>query len=309
MNHYARAFKIFLILYYVFSVSLLCLCGYADDYGNFLWSFVAYSDSHGSNPIHREILSSIAKIKPDLILGLGDILFHGSESGTFESFKRDVSECYGNYDDFVKIFYPAIGGHEERYYNKFKFPPNGREPDNESGRKFYDEVSLRERVENFNENYGDYHFVHKGINFIALYRTDEWRFKDQQVNWLELTLKKIPKEQPIVVFAHGGGWFLPNPFDANQTAIRYLLSKYKVDLALGGDWHDFYVLKEDAILMFRTGSAGKGDTLFLRFDVTDKGFIIKALEPDGVTPFTKHQNLHPCWFKPFAKDAIKIDCK
>lgn len=301
--------KVFLSIHIFVSIFLLCSFVHPDDYGEVKWTFVAYSDNHGSNPIHREILSSVAKMKPELIIGLGDMLFHGSDSGTLESFKKDVNECYGNYDEFVKVFYPAVGGHEERYYNKSKFPPDGREPDNESGRKFYDEVSLKGRVKRFNESYGDYHFVHKGVNFIGLYRTDEWRFKDQQVEWLESTLRDIPKEQPIVIFAHGGGWFLPNPFDANQTMVRYLLSRYEVDIALGGDWHDFYVLKEGALLMFRAGSAGKGDALFLKFDVTDKGFLIKALKPDGVTPFTKYKNMHPCWFKPFGGEAMEIPCK
>ena len=300
--------SIALILAFGFSALLSA----SEDIGEVKWSFVVYSDNRGSNPTHRAVLSSIAKIKPEVILNLGDIVFRLEDYGTMTSFKKDVEECYGNFDDFVKIFYPSIGGHEERYYNQKEHPPGGMEPDNKAGRKFYDEVGLKERVEKFNEEYGDYYFSHKNVHFIMLYRSDEWEFRDGQVNWLKGILKKIDGKGPIIITGHAGGWFYP--LAASQREILKLLAEYNVDIALAADWHDYYAFAHGNMMMFRSGSAGWGDGIFIRFDVTDKGFIIKTFEPDGVTPFTKRKNadgdiIHPCWIKKFGEPGQKVLCQ
>lgn len=291
------------------SFSALLSCAEVEEMGDVKWSFVVYSDNHGSNPTHRAVLTTIAKIKPDVILNLGDIVFRSKDYGTMASFRKDVEECYGNFSDFIKIFYPSIGGHEERYYNQAEYPPHGKEPDNEAGRKFYDEVKLQERVTEFNDEYGDYYFRHKGVHFIMLYRSDEWEFRDGQVSWLKGILENI-SGGPIIVTGHGGMWFYP--ISANQKQIVKLLREYNVDIALAADIHDYYAHSYGNILMFRSGSAGWGDALFIRFDVTDKGFIIKAFEPDGVTLFTRHKDadgkvIHPYWIKKFGEPGQKQD--
>ena len=59
----------------VLSLSDLLSCAEVDEMGDVEWSFVVYSDNRGSNLTHRAALTSIAKIKPDVILNLGDIVF------------------------------------------------------------------------------------------------------------------------------------------------------------------------------------------------------------------------------------------
>ena len=295
-----------------FSHSSLLLASEAQDIGDVKWSFVVYSDNRGSNPTHRAVLTSIAKIKPDITLNLGDVVFHSEDYGTMASFRKDVEECYGNFDDFLRIFYPSIGGHEERYYNQTEYPPYGREPDNEAGRKLYDEVGLKERVAEFNDEYGDYYFSHKNLHFIMLYRSDEWEFRDGQVSWLRNILEKIGSNGPVIVTGHAGGWFYP--LSASQKEIIELMREYKVDIALAADWHDYYAGVAGNMMMFRSGSAGWGDGIFIRFDVADKGFIVRALEPDGVTPFTKRKDadgqiIHPCWIKKFGEPGQKVLCE
>jgi hypothetical protein len=285
---------------------------YASEAGDVKWSFVVYSDNRGSNPTHREVLKSIARIRPDIILHLGDILFPSENYGTLASFRKDVEECYGSFGDFLKIFCPSIGGHEEQYYNQAKYPPHGKEPDNEAGRKFYDEVRLKERVAEFNDEYGDYYFSHKNVHFIVLYRSDQWEFRDGQVSWLGGILEEINGKGPVIVAGHAGIWFYP--LSASQKQIVELMKKHKVDVALAADWHDYYAAVNGDMMMFRSGSAGWGDGIFIRFDVTDSGFIIKALEPDGVTPFTKREDvdgqiMHPCWIKEFGKPGRKVGCE
>lgn len=304
--------RIAITLLLAFRFSLPLSASEAEDIGDVKWSFVVYSDNRGSNSTHRAVLTSIAKLKPDIILNLGDVVFHSEDYGTMASFRKDVEECYGDFDDFLKIFYPSIGGHEERYYNQTEYPPYGREPDNEAGRKLYDEVGLRERVVEFNDEYGDYYFSHKNVHFIILYRSDEWEFRDGQVSWLKSILEKIDDDEPVIVAGHAGGWFYP--LSANQIKIIGLLKKHNVDIVLAADWHDYYAGIAGNMVMFRSGSAGWGDGIFIRFDVTDRGFIIRALEPDGVTPFTKRKDadgqvIHPCWIKKFGEPGQKVPCQ
>jgi len=285
---------------------LSCSRGETTD-NNAKWSFVVYSDNRGSNKIHREVLASIAKVNPEIIINLGDAVYISKEYGTMAHFRKDVEECYGNFDNFIKIFYPSIGGHEERYYNQSEYPPNGKEPDNKAGRKFYDEVNLKSRVISFNEEFGDYYFKHRKLHFIIMYRTDEWEFQEGQVKWLKSTLDKIKGSGPIIVAGHAGGWFYPN--SDRQKEIYQLLKKYNVDIALAADWHDYYANADDNMMRFRSGSAGWGDPVFIRFDVTNKGFIIRSFNSDGVTFFGKWENKgdqYPYWSKEFGKPGKKL---
>ena len=280
-------------------------CFAADDKGLEKWSFVVYSDNRGSNPTHREVLASIAKIKPDLILNLGDLVFWDEKYGTLESFKKDVEETWGDFDSFNRIFYPTIGGHEERYYNKSVYPPYGKEPDNQAGQKLYRDLEIKKRVAKFNEQYGDYYFKHKNVHFIMMYRSDEWKVQDQQVEWLTDVLNSIKDNDPIVVAGHAGGWFLSNVEDKNHEAVRKLLREHNVDVELAADYHDYYADTDGNILRMRSGSAGWGDALFIQFDVTDKNFIVTTFEPDGVTLFTGRPWIPSRWIKEFGKPAQK----
>jgi len=302
--------RVSVVLLLIFGLPALLSCAETKDMGNVEWSFVVYSDNRGSNPTHRAVLTSIAKASPDIILNLGDAIFRFEDYGTMDSFKKDVEECYGSFDDFVEIFYPSIGGHEERYYNQSEYPPDGKEPDNKAGRRFYNEVRLKERVTEFNNEYGDYYFSHKGVHFIIFYRSDEWEFRDEQVEWFKSILEKIDGGGRIIVAGHAGGWFYPVP--GAQKEIIELMQKHKVDVALAADWHDYYAGANGNMMLFRSGSAGWGDGLFIKFDVTDRGFIIKALRPDGVTLFTDHKDadgnvIPPFWIKRFGEPATKIN--
>ena len=264
------------------------------------WSFIVYSDNRGSNPFHQAVLKSIARVKPELILNLGDLVFRAEEYGTMESFKEDVENCWGDFESFNNIFYPTVGGHEERYYNQQQYPPYGKEPDNEAGQKLYGELGLKERVAEYNQKYGDYYFEHKGVHFIMMYRSDEWKVKDGQIKWLKGILKKIKTGEPIVVCGHAGGWFLPSK-DKNHERIRKLLKERKVEIELAADFHDYYTNADGTILQMRSGSAGWGHAIFIQFDVTDEGFDITAFKPDGVTPFTGKPGMHPRWIKKFGE--------
>jgi len=270
------------------------------------WSFVVYSDNRGSNPFHRTVLKSIAEMKPNLILNLGDLVFRTEKYGTLDSFKQDVEDNWGDFESFNKIFYPTIGGHEERYYNQQEYPPYGKEPDNEAGKRLYEELSLKERVAAYNGEYGDYYFKHKGVHFIIMYLSDEWKVKDGQVKWLEKILKKIKIGEPIVACGHDGGWFLPSKDkNSNHEKIRNLLRKHRVEIELAADFHDYYVNIDGTILQIRSGSVGWGHAVFIKFDVTDEGFEVTTFKPDGITPFTGKPGMHPRWIKKFGKPPIR----
>lgn len=286
-----------------------CFAGDDKEIEKSKWSFVVYSDNRGSNPTHRAVLASIAKIKPDLILNLGDMVFWDEKYGTLENFKKDVEEMWGDFDSFNRIFYPTIGGHEERYYNLSVYPPHGKEPDNQAGQKLYRDLEIKKRVAKFNEQYGDYYFKYKNVHFIMMYRSDEWKVKDQQVEWLTDVLNSIKDADPIVVAGHAGGWFLSNVEDKNHEEVRKLLREHNVDIELAADWHDYYADTDGTILRMRSGSAGWGDALFIQFDVTDKNFIVTTFEPDGVTLFTGRPWISPRWIKEFGKPAQEIDEK
>ena len=270
------------------------------------WSFVVYSDNRGSNPFHRAVLKSIARVKPDLILNLGDLIFRAEKYGTLDRFKKDVEDNWGDFESFNKIFYPTIGGHEERYYNQQKYPPYGKEADNEAGKKLYEELGLKARATAYNEKHGDYYFKHKGVHFIMMYRSDEWQVKDGQVKWLGKILPKIKIGEPIVACGHDGDWFLPSKDkSANHEKIRQLLREHKVEIELAADFHDYYANADGTILQMRSGSAGWGHAIFIQFDVTAAGFEVTAFKPDGLTPFTGNPGMRPRWIKKFGKPPIR----
>lgn len=280
------------------------------------WCFAVYSDNRGGNKLHREVLKSLKKINPDIILNGGDIFYKWEKYGSIDAFKKDIEQTWGK--DGVKTFwnrfYPCVGGHDETYFG-------GKEGDNEAGKKLLEafDIKVGNKGVISMSKWGDYYFSHKGVNFIILYRSDVWPFKKGQADWFEERLKLIRKRSPkagIVVYAHDGGWFNPHITDGEQFSPKHskytfrngikdekarledqvarhrihqlmIDPKYKVDLALGADFHDYYVAGAGTLLKLRTGSPGYGEAFFLKVDVRKEGFLIQAKCPDGKNLFNK----------------------
>ena len=277
-----------------------------------LWSFVVYSDNRGAGPLHRQTLRTIRPLNPDLVLNCGDWLFPGKHSGRFESYQADVTRNFGPWELWQRRFYPAIGGHEEVYFG-------GREPDNARGQLAYDLVRLRERVDHI-DLYGDYAFTHRGVHFLVLYASDEWlqdkkmyRGDDPgrrreasaaQFVWLLRRLRAIraaSPRAPIVVMAHQKAWFHEVLWEPNHVRSHWarLLVEHKVDLALAGDMHDYYVNTGGGILRMRAGSIGYGVALYLHVQVFADRFEIVAHRPDGKVLI--YPLFATAWRKPFGQ--------
>ena len=84
------------------------------------------------------------------------------------------------------------------------------------------------------------------------------------------------------------------------------LRRYKVDLALAGDYHDYYADADGPTLKVRCGSIGHGVALFLDVLVHPDGMQVTARTVRGAAL------LYPlygsCWWKPFGQPARKVAC-
>ena len=282
-----------------------------------VWRFVVYSDNRGANALHRQMLRTIRPLEPDLVLNAGDWLFHRRRSGRFESYQADVTRHFGPWEVWQQMFYPAIGGHEEVYFG-------GGEPDNVRGQMAYDLVQLRPRVRHI-DVYGDYAFTHRGVHFLVLYATDEWfrpkkmhRTDDpeareqaavRQFRWLLRRLRAIrtaTPHAPIVAMAHNKLWFHEVWGEPNHVRTQWakLLVEYRVDLALAGDMHDYYVNTGGGVLRMRTGSIGYGIALYLDVQVFADRFEIVAHRPDGKV--LVYPLFHTMWRKRFGQPPDRM---
>jgi len=201
---------------------------------------------------------------------------------------------------------PKIEKKDWNYKGKHHWP--GYEPDNKSGQQFYkDYFKYKERAGKMNslildyDSFGDYYAKYKNFHILSLYFTDEWdedgkfwpgdnpeeRKKGQkkQVEWLENHLKNIRKNYPdavIAVIGHDRHW-VDKKDDSFKGRLCALLKKYKVELALCGDAHEYKHYPDPTTLKFMaTASLTKGKGGYFLITIDGKNLKVENCNDDGV---------------------------
>jgi len=166
---------------------------------------------------------------------------------------------------------PPIRKDDWKYAGAYDAP--GYEPENAAGQTFYDTYfRYKERAGKAGsairdyDQYGDYHVTYRGLHLLSLYITDEWPVGKEfhpaddvearkaawkrQTQWLEERLEAIRKSDPkapIIIIAHDIFWF-DQKGETFLGRLNALLTKYRVDLALCGDGHHYFHVKDPVTL-------------------------------------------------------------
>lgn len=203
----------------LFSLGLWPGCArFADNGQGGDFTFVAINDAHYQSPKcgawFERVAASIKSQnpKPDFCLLVGDLAEHGtaSELGAM----RDALRSFG------VPHHAVIGNHD--YVS-----PIDRRP--------YEELFPRSL---------NYHFVHRGWQFIGLDSSEGMNYRNTRIQpatfqWLEQTLPKLARSQPTVLFTHFplGDGVLMRPMNADDLLAPLL--DYNLVAVFNGHFHGF----------------------------------------------------------------------
>ncbi len=271
-----------------------------------------YGDNRGANPVERAILKQAKRARVQLFVINGDVLkYDYGPAGTPEAVLADYRRVFATVEqslaEWPETPGPNVlaipGGHDEQYFLSAEMAAladssRGKRYDyegtSELGTRLYDAFNLdfmRLRVQPFAEladplpmsPYGDYLLVtgsggQRECALLALYRTDRWAFREDQVDWIEAALHKLRAESPdlpLIVAAHDWMWFYPDSLDNGehdgaQNGIRdgsperdrqqkrrlfQLMLDYRVDLAVASDLHAYWAGADGGLLRVNCAAA------------------------------------------------------
>jgi 3',5'-cyclic AMP phosphodiesterase CpdA len=184
--------------------------------GNF--SFVVVNDTHYQSEKCGVWFERVAfsiksqNPRPEFCLMVGDLAEHGTtdELGAM----RDALHSFGT------PYHAVIGNHD------YASPID---------RRSYEELYPRSV---------NYHFVHRGWQFIGLDSSEAMQYRNTRIQpatfqWLDQTLPKLNRAQPTVVFTHFplGAGVLMRPMNADDLLARFL--EFNLVAVYNGHFHGF----------------------------------------------------------------------
>jgi len=192
------------------------------EYGTFEGFEIAQiSDVHeliGSSNFKSIINEINTKVQPDFTIVTGDITDHGTPE-QYELYKKDKTL-------FTNPVYTTPGNHDVRWWNS-----NGKN-------------DFKNRIGPLYQS-----FDHKGVHFVLLDSTVnlelDGKINKAQLEWLKADLNTIPKEMPVILFAHH-----PFKINNNVTARHELLNAVKennVIAYMSGHLHYYGNVIEDGV--------------------------------------------------------------
>ncbi len=232
------------------------------------FSFLAVSDSAGSDPARLQIAERMAAHSPDLVLHLGDMV----ESGLDEDADEEYFGAYSGLQARVP-FFPALGNHDYgpdsrndagKGFLKANFTPFHSTP--LTGRPphyyFFDVGKARFFVLDANAFYGN-KFA-PGLEP----GSKQYKWLDHFLGRGDKTWKIVAVHQPLYsTGAHGGA-------EAQTKALEPLLLKHKVDLVLQGHDHNY-----ERTMPIKEGIPDE-----------EAGIVYLTLGGGGSTPYIQRRN-------------------
>ncbi|MCF7958892.1 MAG: metallophosphoesterase [Phycisphaerae bacterium] len=204
---------------------------------------LSFGDMHlldsPSTAYPRKVIQAMNAEGGDLVLACGDLGTDGKRSEL--ELARDVL------DELTMPYYPVVGNHDALYTGE-------------------QEETLFSEIFSLKQN--NYHFVTKGIHFIAIDHGCGKKYRDNSVRprvmaWIKETLTDIPDDEPMIFFSH-------YPFakgityqTKNAADVQALFKGRKLLAMVGAHFHGNTEQRENGILMTTTaccsGTRGNHD--------------------------------------------------
>jgi hypothetical protein len=271
-----------------------------------------YGENRGSNRVHRTILRQAEKIHSRLFVMDGDVVkYDYGKQGTPDAVLADYRSIFATLENPLREWPdepgPAVfavpGGDDEQYFldpetarmaDKAKGRRKAYEGASELGIQLYDVFDLnamRIRVQPLTEMdkplpmspYGDYLLIvgsgaRRDCALLMLYRTDRWGFREDQIMWVDSTLKDLRRSSPalpLIGVASDWTWFLPDTLDdghsdgedrgvlgippeedaAQKQRLAGLMRKYRMDVAVAAGRRAYWAMADSALLRINCAAA------------------------------------------------------
>ena len=219
------------------AIVLALLCGLV---GGLAWAgearpfrFLVVGGTEGERPVHHQIIAQMVKVRPELVLHVGDAVRDGRKPKQWQAFDRitkPLTEICPLYPVHCKKDGARLFG------GRFRMPDG----------------TLR------GQTY--YSFVHRNACFIALDSTLGVRPKDAQTAWLADELAKAGRRHIFVFFN------LPILSIARRRILGRMAStfwgplfeRHKVQAVFAGNHHIYYRTTQKGVYYIVTGGGGAG---------------------------------------------------
>jgi 3',5'-cyclic AMP phosphodiesterase CpdA len=240
--------------------------------------FVVYGDTRTRHEVHRRVVAAIAKVQPDFVLLVGDLVADGDDTALwpiFFSIEKDLLN--------KTAFFPMLGNHERnnrRYY------------------EFFDATTPY-----YSFNWGTAHFavLNTDVGNMAASRAAREAFWAEQTGWLEADLARAQKADFRFVAMHHPPFTAVKSrqgHDTPATPLVPLFEKYKVHAVFCGHDHNYQHHLKNGIRYLVSGGGGaplyptdspipgitqKAESVenFLKVSVEGNTALIEAFRPDG----------------------------
>jgi hypothetical protein len=226
---------------------------YPDD----IFCFIAYGDTRSNSPgnvspIHEQLVGLYLEHDPELILNVGDLVYHGGEWYQYADFNESIQLVW-EYD----IPYFIAAGNHEMYTDDWVNDPSFT---NYTAFVDYSDVAA---ACGGTELY--YSFDANGTHFTFLNTETDWNWDTgdytcsaDQMAWLTEDLAATGKDDFIVVVFHRP--YFGSSDSLSKASIRddfhALFVEHGVDLVFNGHEHLYYRTIQDGIHYVVTGGGG-----------------------------------------------------
>lgn len=306
-----------------------------------------YGDNRGSNNVHRAVLQQAHDLDVLMFINTGNVLkYDYGYAGTPDAVLEDYRKTFAGPENPLTLWpstpgpvvFAVVGGHDEQFFldaetsaaadttPDLRYPFEGR-PD--LGTQLYEAFqleSMRIRVQPLTQigkplpksPYGDYLLIvgsgaRQDVAVLALYRSDCWCFKPDQIDWIDSTLTALREKSPslpLLMIGHDWTWYLPEiaddgsvdgvhnavnrcePEDDLEQKVRLsdIMNRVGVDVAVASDRHAYWAETEGPLLRINaaaticqspSGRQVAADNVWLEYEQTKKELklTVHPLEP------------------------------
>lgn len=220
--------------------------------------FVVYGDSRSGHDVHAQVVQSILREDPDLVLQTGDVVERGTEEGDWDRFFQVAGPLLRR----VPV-YMAPGNHEyarrgQGAQRLFDFFATMFTPQEAPARPGLPRAVMAAPESEGPSERGYYSFDAAGVHFVAL-DSNQYR-SPRQLRWLEDDLQRAAarRVRATFVWAHAGPYSSGLHGDNGEAIRSYvpLLERFGVTYFFSGHDHDYERGRRGRLSYIVTGGGG-----------------------------------------------------
>lgn len=184
--------------------------------------------------VHAEIVQEVARMRPDVVIGVGDMI---------EGYSEDTAAVNAEWREYHQIleplgdipFYPTCGNHD---------------------------ITNETMAEPFESHFGSsyYSWDYRGVHFVMIDNSRWWesaQLESEQLDWIEKDLAEHSDALYTVAFYHRPFWYNTTSRGKPDT-LHSLFVAYGVDAVISGHFHRYFSGEYDGIRYTCIGSSGGG---------------------------------------------------